>query len=91
VKHRDLIAAELVRLVGEELPKREAHPPVRETTEEKETQLLERELPQIQNAERPGDPSVFACPDGGGVLWEMNEGGFLRFRCRLGTRSRRTT
>lgn len=29
-------------------------------------------------------PSVFGCPDCGGVLWQVNEGNLERFRCRTG-------
>jgi two-component system chemotaxis response regulator CheB len=32
----------------------------------------------------PGSPSVFGCPDCGGVLWEVDEQHGLRFRCRVG-------
>jgi two-component system chemotaxis response regulator CheB len=32
----------------------------------------------------PGEPSAFACPDCGGVLWELDDGELLRFRCRVG-------
>jgi two-component system chemotaxis response regulator CheB len=31
-----------------------------------------------------GNPSHFSCPDCGGVLFELNEEGLLRFRCRTG-------
>jgi two-component system chemotaxis response regulator CheB len=31
-----------------------------------------------------GSPSVFGCPDCGGVLWEYQEGEMTRFRCRVG-------
>ena len=34
--------------------------------------------------DRPGTVSVFSCPECHGVLWEADEGGLLRFRCRVG-------
>src|SRR5262249_29220810 len=35
-------------------------------------------------AKQPGRPSAFACPDCHGVLWELDEGELMRFRCRVG-------
>jgi two-component system chemotaxis response regulator CheB len=32
----------------------------------------------------PGRPSVYGCPDCGGVLWEVDDDETLRFRCRVG-------
>jgi two-component system, chemotaxis family, protein-glutamate methylesterase/glutaminase len=29
-------------------------------------------------------PSVFACPECHGVLWELRDGDLVRFRCRVG-------
>jgi CheB methylesterase len=36
------------------------------------------------DGERAGRPSVFSCPECGGVLWELEDGDLLRFRCRVG-------
>ena len=78
------IPAELLRLVGEELPDSQASGSSGASTEEQETRFLELQMPQMENDVRPGHPSAFACPDCGGVLWELEENGFLRFRCRVG-------
>ena len=34
--------------------------------------------------ERNETPSIYSCPDCGGVLWQMNDDGFMRFRCHVG-------
>jgi two-component system, chemotaxis family, protein-glutamate methylesterase/glutaminase len=34
--------------------------------------------------EHPGEVSSFGCPDCGGVLWQLRDGDFVRFRCRVG-------
>jgi two-component system chemotaxis response regulator CheB len=38
----------------------------------------------IRGGDRPGAPSVFTCPECHGALWEADEQGLLRFRCRVG-------
>jgi two-component system, chemotaxis family, protein-glutamate methylesterase/glutaminase len=39
---------------------------------------------EVAGEPRRGHPSAFACPDCGGVLWEMEDNGFLHFRCGVG-------
>jgi two-component system chemotaxis response regulator CheB len=38
----------------------------------------------VRDVDRPGKPSVFTCPECHGTLWEADESGVLRFRCRVG-------
>jgi len=39
---------------------------------------------EMERDERPGTSSPYSCPDCGGVLWEIDDEGLLRFRCRVG-------
>jgi two-component system chemotaxis response regulator CheB len=50
----------------------------------KETEFAELNMDAIEDENRPGTPSAFACPECGGVLWEMDGEEILRFRCRVG-------
>ena len=38
----------------------------------------------VDNPEKSGTPSVFACPDCNGVLWEIDDDDLVRYRCRVG-------
>ncbi len=53
-----------------------------------DTTTLEKEIKGLttheDEREHPGDPSPYACPDCGGVLWELQDREVLRFRCRVG-------
>ena len=40
--------------------------------------------PGNEDVERLGELSGFTCPECHGSLWQMREGGVLRFRCRTG-------
>ena len=71
----------LVRLALE--PVTEAAPPVPEEMQ-KESEIEAMDMDTIEDEEKPGTPSVFGCPECGGVLWELQDGELLRFRCRVG-------
>lgn len=51
---------------------------------EMETKLAAMDTQIGQDGEHVGTPSVFSCPECGGVLWEVQDGNLLRFRCRVG-------
>lgn len=44
----------------------------------------EHNLRAAYSDEGEGTPSVFACPECHGVLWELKDGDLVRFRCRVG-------
>jgi len=49
-----------------------------------EARIAGMESKTMQDDDRPGKPSAFSCPDCSGVLWEIREGQYTRFRCRVG-------
>ena len=49
-----------------------------------EAAIAAQELADMAASEELGRLSPLTCPDCGGVLWEMAEGGTLRFRCHVG-------
>jgi two-component system chemotaxis response regulator CheB len=49
-----------------------------------ESRIAAFDLGAIEDDDRPGQPSVFGCPDCGGTLWELQDGDLIRFRCRVG-------
>lgn len=51
---------------------------------EQELSVTTMDLAAMTNDDHPGTPSAFSCPECGGVLWELNDGNLIRFRCRTG-------
>ncbi len=49
-----------------------------------ETAIAAHELASMQTNEQLGTPSRFICPECHGGLWEIEDGGPLRFRCHVG-------
>jgi len=76
------IAGLLARLVQEEVPDGagERAPELMEV----ETDMAQFDMSRIDGQEHPGQPAGFSCPDCSGALWSIEDGGLLRFRCRVG-------
>jgi two-component system chemotaxis response regulator CheB len=51
---------------------------------EKEVRSVEMQANPANKNELVGKSSVYSCPECGGVLWEIQDGKLLRFRCRVG-------
>lgn len=78
----DQIAEFLVSISSEELPFPEDSEA--EVSEELEDEARQANLEEPLDYRTNGNPSVFACPECHGVLWEVQDGRLLRFRCRVG-------
>ena len=72
----------LAALVEEDAPVA-AGPPSGPHLRQMEPDLAEIPL-ALDGGDRPGRPSVFTCPECHGTLWQTDEDGILRFRCRVG-------
>lgn len=81
----DKIADALVQLAHTPVaPDREAAPSNGHLEFESKIADIDMAAVEADTGERPGMPSGFGCPTCGGALWELNEHGYLRFRCRIG-------
>ena len=49
-----------------------------------EVRMAELEADALHDDQRPGQPSPYSCPDCGGVMWEIPDGEYMRYRCRVG-------
>ncbi|MEA2329517.1 MAG: two-component system, chemotaxis family, protein-glutamate methylesterase/glutaminase, partial [Thermoanaerobaculia bacterium] len=77
------IAAQLALSLTRE-PRGAAHIDEEVPQMELEKQIAGMDEKAMRGDDRPGQPSAFSCPDCGGVLWEIEDGEFVRFRCRVG-------
>lgn len=74
----------LLQLIRSPLPNGGQRPRKAPVGAGKETRIAELDMDEIAREDRQGEPSTFGCPECGGVLWEIEQEGFLRFRCRVG-------
>ena len=75
------IAPLLAKLVGQAPPEVVGAPVEPEAVLEETIVASDR---AASDAPQPGEPSGFTCPECNGALWEADEDGVLRFRCRTG-------
>jgi two-component system chemotaxis response regulator CheB len=55
-----------------------------EMTDKLDKEAYKAKLESQANKDKEGKPSAFACPECHGVMWEMEEGKLMRYRCRVG-------
>lgn len=87
------IAPNLIRLVRADrtetvMPNKTSHPKksrsASRTSGSIKSDKPDRNITASYSDEGEGKPSVFACPECHGVLWELKNGYLTRFRCRVG-------
>ncbi|CAM3633671.1 chemotaxis protein CheB [Corallococcus sp. ZKHCc1 1396] len=80
----DELAPLLTRLASQAVPARTRK---RSRQVANEVKAMTVDIPSMEEPPTPSEyakPSHFSCPDCGGVLFELDEDGLLRFRCRTG-------
>jgi two-component system, chemotaxis family, protein-glutamate methylesterase/glutaminase len=70
--------------LAEEPPHAEAALSAEPEPAEAEPEQLTADISGHEPVTMTGRPSIFACPDCDGVLWEIQDGGLVRFRCHVG-------
>ncbi len=80
------IAPALVRLSMEEVkPVREEQAsPTPDASDVNGTEIVQQDKLEFEEGKTPNTRSVLTCPDCGGVLWELDDGQLVHFRCHVG-------
>jgi two-component system, chemotaxis family, protein-glutamate methylesterase/glutaminase len=84
-----LAVADIARVVAELAPARstvgrETAPEAGHMRQNDESQREPREVEAVEGQYRQRTPAAYTCPECHGTLWEVDEGGLVRFRCRVG-------
>jgi two-component system chemotaxis response regulator CheB len=51
---------------------------------EKEREIVKRNLRQFETGGDPSLAGILTCPECGGVIWELNDGELVNYRCHVG-------
>jgi two-component system, chemotaxis family, protein-glutamate methylesterase/glutaminase len=78
------VARTLCELIEEAPPTQAPPPPGPPDADESGRDRVEIEDPSETAALLAGPPSALTCPECGGALWEVDEGGTARFACHVG-------
>ncbi len=78
------LAAVVEELVHAAAPEPVQLPPAVERADRAEVAMSLGHSVGPYTGDHPGVPSAWSCPDCSGVLWEIQDGPLLRFRCRTG-------
>jgi len=84
------IPALLAKLAGEPLPPIDGGERAVEQSRlspreiEHAEEIIRRDRVGQEQGERHGEPSVYSCPECGGVMWQLDEEAITRFQCHLG-------
>lgn len=49
-----------------------------------DVEIIQQDKALAEQGKPQKEPSIFTCPDCGGVMWELNHDGILRYRCHVG-------
>lgn len=78
------LAKQLIRLAREPLGDVDPGAGAGDVRTKRELDAMAVDVDLMASDERTGTSSPYSCPDCGGVLWEIDDEGLLRFRCRVG-------
>jgi len=76
------IAATIKQLTEQPVRQRRGAPMPDEA--EKEREIVKQDLRQFETGGNPRLASVLTCPECGGVMWELDDGELVKYRCHVG-------